>query len=180
MDPIEILKKYYNDDSELYKILFEHSLSVANKALAIADMHSEMIINKAFIYEASMLHDIGIIYTDAPKVHCYGDSPYICHGYLGSEMLRKEGYELHALVCERHTGSGITKEEIIKRELPIPARDMLPVSLEEKLICFADKFFSKTKLDKEKPIEKVRKGIAKHGEDSLSRFDEMLRLFLGS
>ena len=55
---------------------------------------------------------------------------------------------------------------------------MLPVSLEEQLICFADKFFSKTKLDKEKSVEKARKSVAKYGEDGAARFDHWCELFL--
>jgi len=42
-----------------------------------------------------------------------------------------EGYPKHGLVCERHTGTGITLEMIIKNNLPLPHRDMVPVSMEE-------------------------------------------------
>ncbi len=80
-------------------------------------------------------------------------------------FLRKEGFERHALVCERHTGAGLTLEEIIERQLPVPHREMVPVTLEEQIICFADKFFSKTHLDEEKTVEKARKSIAKYGEE---------------
>ena len=90
-----------------------------------------------------MLHDIGIFLTDAPGIFCFGDKPYICHGYLGADLLREEGFPRHALVCERHTGAGISAESIIKQDLPIPHREMLPVSMEEQVICFADKFFQK-------------------------------------
>jgi len=55
---------------------------------------------------------------------------------------------------------------------------MLPVSLEEQIICFADKFFSKTKLDNEKSLEKARKSIEKHGEEGLERFDKWCNMFL--
>ena len=70
---------------------------------------------------------------------CIRDSPYIAHGYLGAEILRAEGFPQHALVCERHTGAGLSLHEIIDRQLPIPHREMLPVTMEEQLICFADK-----------------------------------------
>jgi uncharacterized protein len=55
---------------------------------------------------------------------------------------------------------------------------MLPITLEEQLICFADKFFSKTHLDEEKTVEKARQSIAKYGEEGLSRFDRWCSLFL--
>ena len=64
------------------------------------------------------------------------------------------------------------------RNLPIPPHDMLPVSLEEQLICFADKFYSKTKLEREKPIEKIRQGLAAYGQEDVKRFDAWCELFL--
>ena len=75
--------------------------------------------------------------------------------------MRKEGFPRHALVCERHTGAGISLQSIIDQQLPVPHRDMVPVSLEEQVICFADKFFSKTHLDKEKSVEKALKSISR-------------------
>ena len=45
------------------------------------------------------------------------------------------------------------------------------MTLEEELICYADKFFSKTKLGQRKTLEKVRSGFRKHGEAALARFD---------
>ncbi|MCC8146496.1 MAG: HD domain-containing protein [Bacteroidales bacterium] len=174
---MEIIKKYYNEDSELYKILLTHSTAVAEKSLEILNMHPEWSLDKDFIYESALLHDIGIFQTDASDIQCFGKYPYICHGYLGAELVRKEGYPKHALVCERHTGSGLTKEDV--KNFPVPYRDMLPESLEEKLICFADKFYSKTKLDKVKTVDKIRKNLSKYGEDSLNRFDAMVKLFLG-
>ena len=82
--------------------------------------------------------------------------PYICHGYLGAELVRKEGFPKHALVCERHTGAGLSLQNIIQQDLPVPHREMTPVSLEEQIICFADKF-SKSKLDHEKELKKPEK-----------------------
>ena len=116
--------------------------------------------------------------TDAPGIHCQGTHPYICHGYLGSELLQKEGYPRHALVCERHTGAGLSLKSILERELPVPHREMLPVSLEEQVICFADKFFSKTRLDEEKSLERALKSLAKLGEEGLIRFNGWCERFL--
>ncbi|MDR1369917.1 MAG: HD domain-containing protein [Dysgonamonadaceae bacterium] len=179
MIPTDIIKKYYTESSELYNILLTHSFAVTDKALFIAQMHSEMDLDKSFIYEAAMLHDIGIFMTDAPDILCYGKHPYICHGFLGGDLLKKEGYPRHALVCERHTGTGLSKEEIVRNDLPLPHREMLPVSMEEQLICFADKFYSKTGLRKEKSVEKIRKGLAKYGEAAVNQFNIWCKLFLG-
>lgn len=178
MNPIEIIDKFYPQETELRHILLTHSFSVTQKALSIIDAHPELSIDRSFVEEATLLHDIGIFLTDAPSIQCFGEHPYIAHGYLGADLLRKEGLEKHAFVCERHTGAGLSLEQIIQNELPIPHREMLPISLEEQVICFADKFFSKSHLDQEKTVEKARKSISKYGEAGLNRFDRWCSLFL--
>jgi len=177
MDPLKIIKKYYPENSKLFKVLIKHSEAVAQKALKIAKKFPE--VDKNFIYEAAMLHDIGIIFTYIPKLNPDGKYPYIAHGYLGREILEKEGLPKHALVCERHMGVGITKEEIIKKNLPLPPRDMIPVTLEEKIIAFADKFYSKHPdgIIKEKSVEQIIKDLKKYGEDKVKIFEEWLKLF---
>ena len=106
MNPYKIIYNYYPAGT-LRDILVTHSKCVASKALDIADS-LELEIDRDFVFEAAMLHDIGIFRTDAPSIHCYGSLPYICHGIEGRQILDEEGYPRHALVCERHTGAGIT------------------------------------------------------------------------
>ena len=178
MDALAIIDKYYPEDNELKHILVTHSRSVADKALWIAETHPELELDKQFLEEAALLHDIGVFLTDAPGIHCYGTHPYICHGYLGSQLLQKEGFMRHALVCERHTGAGMSLQSILEQNLPVPHREMVPISLEEQVICFADKFFSKTRLDSEKSIEKALKSISKYGEDGIIRFNNWCERFL--
>lgn len=179
MKPLDIIEKYYPKDSEVYRILVTHSRHVADKALVLARSHPEMNLDLDFIEEAAMLHDIGVFLCNAPDIGCHGQSPYICHGYLGADLMRKEGYPRHALVCERHTGTGLSLKMIEERNLPLPRRDMRPVSLEEQIICFADKFYSKTKLDKEKSPEKIKQSLMKYGYETVERFDNWCKLFLG-
>ncbi|MDL2265635.1 HDIG domain-containing protein [Parabacteroides sp. OttesenSCG-928-G21] len=178
MDPYELITKYYPINSDIYRLLVTHSRNVADKALAIARNHPEMNLDLSFIEEAAMLHDIGIFLCNAPGIGCYGDMPYICHGYLGADLLRKEGYVRHALVCERHTGTGITRQMIEEQNLPLPDRNFVPETLEEQIICFADKFFSKTKPFQEKSVTKVKKGLSKYGKETVERFDEWRKRFL--
>lgn len=178
MSPIELINKYYPETNTLKHILLTHSRLVAEKAVSIAECHPELALDKQFLFEAAMLHDIGIFLTDAPGIHCLGSYPYICHGYLGGDLLRKEGLPSHALVCERHTGAGLALEDILTQNLPIPHRNMLPVTLEEQVICFADKFYSKTHLEREKTVEKARKALLAFGETGLKRFDRWCELFL--
>ena len=160
------------------RLLIKHSRDVADKALRIVDAHPELHLDRQFVEDGALLHDIGIFLTDADGICCYGDKPYICHGSLGAELMRREGYERHALVCERHTGAGLSLQQIIAQQLPVPHREMVPVSLEEQVICFADKFFSKTHLDREKSVEKARRSLERYGQEGLDRFDHWCRLFL--
>ena len=55
---------------------------------------------------------------------------------------------------------------------------MRPVSMEEQLICFADKFFSKSRLNTELTIEQIRDNLAQFGPDNLRVFDYWMSLFL--
>ncbi len=176
-DPLKIIKRYYRPDSLAFRLLVEHGEAVMKKALLIAEGLKDRNPDIDFIIEASMLHDIGIIQTDSPMLGCYGKEPYVCHGYLGRKILEEEGLLLHGLVAERHVGVGITIEDIKKKSLPLPLRDMVPQSLEEKVICVADKFFSKNRKShaEEKPLRIVLEEIAKYGEEKLIFFKELLK-----
>lgn len=155
MDYQEIIDKYYPNDNELKHILLTHSKSVAQKALQIAALHPELNLDKTFLEEAAMLHDIGIFRCDAPGIYCYGDEPYLRHGVIGAGLIRDEGYPKHARVCERHTGTGLP--------------GMHPETMEEKVICYADKFFSKTHLDHERTVEEAYRSLLKFGQETASR-----------
>ena len=176
MNPIDIIDKYYSSSPELRDILLVHSRQVADRALRVAGLHPEWDIDRDFIFEASMLHDIGIIFCDAKLIHCEGSHRYIEHGYLGAELLRREGFPKHALVAERHTGTGITLDQVLREDLPMPERNYCPESLEEKIICYADKFYSKTHLGEEISAAKIREKMWRYGHDAVLRWDELTAL----
>ena len=173
-----VIDKYYSDNPPLKDLLILHSRLVADKALEVAARHPELGLDQAFLEEAAMLHDIGIFLTDAEPIHCFGKYHYLCHGYLGADLLRTEGLPRHALVAERHTGTGLTLKQILERDLPLPHRDMIPLSVEEKVVCFADKFYSKTRPEEEKTTEQAERSIAKFGQEGVLVFREWCRLFL--
>lgn len=180
MDVYALIERFYPRGTRAYTILIEHSLSVTALAFELADKHLELPINRILLYEGAMLHDIGIFLTNAPEISCFGREPYHRHGYLGANLLRREGLEQHALICERHTGSGITHEEILARRLALPLdRTYLPTSLEEQLICYADCFYSKTKLGQKKDFDTILAKTARfwsgQGEERFS-FEAQQRL----
>ncbi|OEU51077.1 MAG: phosphohydrolase [Desulfuromonadales bacterium C00003096] len=174
MDPFALLEKHYSPGSTSYRILLQHSEQVANKAVAVANRLPDTTVDVKFVREAALLHDIGILFTAVPQLGCQGKLPYLCHGIKGREILEAEGLPRHALVCERHIGVGLSAEEILRQDLPLPVRDMLPISLEEQIVTYADLFFSKNpaKLGLERSADKVRKSLARHGEDKVAVFDE--------
>lgn len=163
--------------AELRTLLIEHSRSVAQLALQLAHRNS-LPIDDDDIVAAAMLHDIGIITTDAPGIHCHGTEPYLRHGIAGAAMLRADGIaETFARVAERHTGAGITAEDIAAANLPVPPGDYTPQTLLEQLICYADKFYSKSGSLSRKPMERVLASIARFGAGSETRFRELRAQF---
>ena len=145
------------------QLLIKHSRQVAERALLICDKHPELSLDRQFLYEAAMLHDIGIRWCYAPGIGCYGEKPYIQHGQIGGDLLRVERMPRHARVAERHTGTGLPGFE--------------PETMEEQVICYADKFFSKSHPDIEKSPAQVCESLRRFGEDGPLRFQHWDKIF---
>ncbi len=186
LDPLSIIAEFYAVGNAAHKLLVEHSFDVAQLALEIARQKPQLNIDQGFVFEAAMLHDIGIFLTDCPDIYCYGREPYVKHGILGAEILRNHHLPFHALVAERHTSSGLTLSEIVAEKLPLPLdRSYMPSSIEEKVICYADCFFSKTHPhEKKTPEQVVKKMMALWKRYNLQgapcnalRFEELHQLF---
>lgn len=165
MDYLSLICKYYPEDDELRRVLLKHSRQVADRCLAICKKHPELPVETQFVEEAAMLHDIGIRWCNAPSIHCFGEEPYLRHGQIGAELLRKEGFERHARVCERHTGTGLPGFE--------------PETLEEQLVCYADKFYSKSDVDHVKSVLEVAQSLEKFGHDGVVKFLHWAEQFEG-
>ncbi len=176
---LTIIRKYYPEGSLSFNYLFEHSNAVASFAVKIAKNNPEFKADIEFIHSSALLHDIGIFMTNASKFGCFGEFPYLAHGYLGRELLEKEGFPEHALVCERHVGVGISKEDIMNNNLPLPRRDMIPLSVEQEIVCYADKFFTKKdgKLSIPKDTQKILKNLAKYGSDKPAVFQGFIEKY---
>lgn len=174
----EALDKYYKEGSIACRILVRHSRQVADMALEI-NRNLSIGLDPEAVEEAAMLHDIGVFMTDAPGIGCHGSAPYICHGILGADLLRREGFsEQTARVAERHTGAGITASDIEQLGLPLPADRVLEPQTElERLVCYADKFYSKSGSMERKSLESVRQSMARHSAATAERFEELHRHF---
>ena len=177
MDYQSIIDEFYPEDNELKRLLMEHSRQVADRCLLIAKKHPELRLDKEFLEEAAMLHDIGILRCNAPGIHCHGTEPYIRHGIIGGQMLREKGWERHARVCERHTGTGLSAWDIEQQQLPLPHEDFMPEELEEQVVCYADKFYSKTRPGSERTVVEAMRALQKFGWDGIRRFQKWVDLF---
>ncbi len=177
MDYQSIIDEYYPSENELRRILMVHSRQVADRSLLIASKHPELRLDKEFLEEAAMLHDIGIYRTNAPGIQCFGTEPYIRHGLIGGQILREKGWERHARVCERHTGTGLTAWDIEQQQLPLPHEDFMPEVLEEQVVCYADKFYSKTSPGSERSVVEAMRALEKFGWDGIRRFQKWVDMF---
>ena len=165
-----IIDKYYPADDELRRVLLKHSRQVADRCLAIARKHKELPVDIQFLEEAAMLHDIGIYQCNAPSIHCHGSEPYIKHGTIGADILRKEGFPRHARVAERHTGTGLTRQQIERQQLPLPHEDFVPETLEEEIVCYADKYYSKSSPDRVRTVLETAQSLEKFGQEGVKKF----------
>lgn len=163
MTVAEIYDLYYPADDALRQLLWRHSQDVARVALEVADSHPELSLNRSILLDGALLHDIGICRCDAPGIHCHGSESYMQHGPLGAAMLRSlpdadARTEMLARICERHTGTGLPGYE--------------PETLEEQVVCYADKFFSKSHPERQRNAEQTAAMLSRFGDASVERFME--------
>ena len=171
---------FYPQQTAARDILERHSRSVAQLAAEI-NIKQRLGLDPLEVEAAAMLHDIGIFLTDAPSVHCHGSQPYIRHGILGADLIRRHRLpEYLARVAERHTGTGLTVNDILSIHLPLPTdRILMPQTLLERLICYADKFYSKSRDMSLKNLDRVRHSLSKFPPATTIRFEEMHKEFGG-
>jgi uncharacterized protein len=147
-----------------------HSEKVADKAIEIAKKIKKANVDMNLIEIGALLHDIGRTKTHGFK-----------HALIGGKILRQRGFsDKLARICETHILGGLDKEDA--KKVGLPERDYLPVTLEEKIICLADKHMTGTRevsiqarfnrwfqkygrskilLKSKKRIEKIQKEIEK-------------------
>lgn len=176
----EIIEQYFPKNSLSGYYYQTHVEAVTKFALSICKEHPNLKADEKIVEKGAMLHDIGICRVNAPDIGCFGEQPYICHGILGAEIIMQELNDSKiARICKTHIGMGITIEDIEKLNLPLPKENMVPETIEEQIVCFADKFFSKTKknLTHPKALDEVQRLVGKFGEEKLKMFNHLVQLF---
>lgn len=169
-----IIEHYYSaeKDRQLKELLLLHSRQVCELAMEVCNRHPELHADLEVIEAGAMLHDIGIIRCNAPSIHCHGTEPYIKHGVIGADMITEfyngntDAYPVAdkiRRICARHTGTGLPGLE--------------PETTEEKIVCYADKFFSKTRPERQKTYEEAMHSLEKFGKDGLVIFSQWHDMF---
>lgn len=149
---INLLKKHSASERD-FRIVLKHSAAVKNLSLKIAKKIKGRKIDRQFISTAALLHDIG-------RFKCPPWRKSAFHGIEGAKILRREGLPKHARVAETHLGSGITKAEA--KKIGLPAKDYLPKTTEEKIICYADSLIGKN--ERILPLSAVLKRYRRFGK----------------
>ena len=166
LDKKEIYKIHRNNTQGRYKdiwleLIWTHSeiiLKVAQKI--VAKLKDESIsVNIDLLTKGTLLHDIGVY-------HCYDEDfnpnnnlpQYVEHGYIGYKIIRDIGIpEEIARFALRHTATGLTEKDIKKGNLNLPMGNYIPVTLEEEILTYADKFH--TKYPSFSDFEKQKKNV---------------------
>lgn len=130
-----------------------HSIVVAKRAYQIASKITKSKVDKDLVLIGGLLHDIGRAKTHGFK-----------HAIIGGRILRERGYPKElAKICETHILGGLDKEDAIK--IGLPEKDYLPETIEEKIVCLADKM---TAGRKSVTIEeRFERWFQKYGESKL-------------
>lgn len=176
------LHKKYAPNDRAFEIVYEHCKIVDEIAQQLITQH-RLSLDKKLIHAATLLHDIGYY----PLLDENGYEPEgigIKHGIAGSEILRAEGIdEAICRVAERHTGVGLTREGILKYKLPLPPRDFIPETAEERLVTYADKLHSKAILINDphdilgwfNTPQTYLEHARKFGEDNAAKFAQLTK-----
>ena len=126
------------------KEVINHCIAVRDIAVKIA---KKADANLQLVEAGSLLHDIG-----RSKTHG------IRHAVEGVKIAKKLGLDKSIIrIIECHIGAGILSEDT--KELGLPKKNYLPISLEEKIVCHADNLVNG---NKKQPVEKeVEKALIK-------------------
>lgn len=176
-DQVEQLHRKYAPTQAAYDLVFTHCAIVRDVALQRAEA-AGLTIDKELVTIGCLLHDIGVYCLMDTEGNMPLSSAYIRHGIEGESLLKEEGYpEYLYRFASHHTGAGLTKQQIIDENLPLPHHDYIADTIEEKLVMYADKFHSKSLPPRFNTHEYYANFIKQFGDDASVRFAEFTDLF---
>lgn len=130
-------------------LVWTHSIIVKKICFNIVDNLNNDVrlrIDKELLEVGALVHDLGVYFCFDEDFNPNKKAPdYFYHGWQGEKFLRSQGINDNKILrfTTVHAGVGITKEDIKREKLNLPKKDFIPVSLEEKILTFADKFHTK-------------------------------------
>lgn len=126
-------------------------------------------------YLGGLLHDIGVYRVFSEDGMSFERSRYIFHGVEGYRILIDEGFgEKLAQFARNHTGVGITRADIVRQHLPLPADDYVPRTIEQEIVMYADKFHTKSQPPMFVSLPAARASAARFGEENAARFEALV------
>src|ERR1700744_1094724 len=155
---------------EALDLVYTHWVSVCGIAEQL-HARSSLDVDIALVRAGCLLHDVGVY-------RLYDGAHYIRHGVLGDELLREQG--LPEVICRfasHHTGVGLSRDDVLRQELPLPPCDYLAETPEERLVMYADKFHSKTTPPVLLTARAYAARVRRFGEDKVAAFESMRATF---
>jgi uncharacterized protein (TIGR00295 family) len=146
-DALALHKKYGSNNR-----IVEHCRAVAKVARVVAGEFERLgkPVDSQVVLAGALLHDIGRTRVQTVR-----------HGLEGSQMLEKEGVDIRVVeAVRRHIGAGISTDEA--KALGLPNFDYVPRTLEERIVCFADKMVD---ADRVRPFDAEVERFVRKGHD---------------
>jgi uncharacterized protein len=169
---IRALHEHYAPTRAAFELVHTHCVIVCRlveQLLAGRDHNLDVDVARA----GCLLHDVGVYRLYGPSGELDQDN-YVRHGVLGYELLRDIGMaEVLCRFCSRHTGMGLSRDDVRRQGLPVPVDDYLAETVEERLVMYADKFHSKTTPPKFLTAASCLSGLRRFGAGKAARFTSM-------
>lgn len=170
-------QKYAKTEAD-FTLIYTHCQVVEAIAMQLLDAKPIDSINRELVHVGCLLHDIGAYDVLEGGKFVRG----VRHGVIGEEILKSEGFsEVIWRFASHHTGVGLSEQDVVDQNLPIPVADYIAETDEERLLMYADKFHSKSKPPLEAPyfcdFDWFRSSVQKFGPDKAAKFDALADKF---
>lgn len=146
-EALALHRKYGSSD-----VIVRHCLMVASVAKVLVEglQRAGKTVDTDVVLAGAFLHDIGRSRTQTVR-----------HGFDGAEILQNEGVQDSVVqIVRRHIGAGIDPHEA--KWLGLPDVDYIPRTLEERIVCFADKLVGSNRI---RPFDVEVERFVRKGHD---------------
>ncbi len=166
-DEIRALHERLAPTPAAFDLVYTHCEIVAR----IAEQLIVPGVDAALVRAGCLVHDVGVY-------RLAHEEAYIRHGLLGYEALVELGFsETLARFCRHHTGVGLTRDDVVRQDLPLPVDDYLAETAEERLVMYADKFHSKSTPPRFVSAAAYTVAVTRFGADKAAVFSAMVDVY---